>query len=530
MAGAINTTEIPTARMRFAWPWRPYQQRVLDALADHLRDRRLHVVAAPGSGKTILGLEVIRRVGGPAIILSPTRTIRDQWLLRLKDFLPAGAPLPPAWTSRDLDAPAFLTSLTYQALHTRARRGQREASRRSPSAAPTTGELSDVIARFRTLGVGTLVLDEAHHLRRSWWTALHRLAEAIDGLTVVALTATPPYDVTGREWARYEQLCGPIDEEISIPEVVRSRTLCPHQDYVWAVRPLTREMQRVCEYDDLVTRWTDELLRSDELLRAVETHPWLTEPDAHVEELFEDPEFAVSLLLYCRERERKLPPALLRLLGVRTDELPEFSRRFWQVLLQRYLFADSWLPDARRSEQRKAIARRLRKDGLLRNRRLFVEHSDVVTRKLALSPAKLDACVQVHRLEQSLRGDSLRQVVLADFVRDDDLIARDAARPVRLGAWPLLQTLVEASAPGDRTAIALLTGRLVVLHESRVAALADALGIAVATVSVDRPGGMPDGFVRITAPTGGGLVAAFTHLLTAGSIHVLVGTRALLGE
>ena len=51
----------PTATMEFRWPWRPYQRRVLAEIERHLGDRKLHIVAAPGSGKTILGLEVFRR-------------------------------------------------------------------------------------------------------------------------------------------------------------------------------------------------------------------------------------------------------------------------------------------------------------------------------------------------------------------------------------------------------------------------------------------------------------------------------------
>jgi hypothetical protein len=55
--------------LEFRWPWRPYQQRVLDALEEHLADQKLHVVAAPGSGKTCLGLEGFRRLGEPGLVL-----------------------------------------------------------------------------------------------------------------------------------------------------------------------------------------------------------------------------------------------------------------------------------------------------------------------------------------------------------------------------------------------------------------------------------------------------------------------------
>ncbi len=88
--------------MTFRWPWREYQARVLDELPTLLQDGRLHVVAAPGSGKTVVGIELFRRLGLPTVVLSPTRTIRDQWLDRLHDFLPPDQRPGPAWRSADL--------------------------------------------------------------------------------------------------------------------------------------------------------------------------------------------------------------------------------------------------------------------------------------------------------------------------------------------------------------------------------------------------------------------------------------------
>lgn len=69
--------------IQFRHPWRNYQQRVLDELASHLNDRKLHVIAPPGSGKTVLGIEAMLRIGRPTLILSPTITIRNQWIERL---------------------------------------------------------------------------------------------------------------------------------------------------------------------------------------------------------------------------------------------------------------------------------------------------------------------------------------------------------------------------------------------------------------------------------------------------------------
>lgn len=74
----------------FRLSWRSYQARVLSELEAHLGDDHLHVVAPPGSGKTILGLEVVRRLNKPTLILAPTLTIRNQWwrtLIEVKDQL-----------------------------------------------------------------------------------------------------------------------------------------------------------------------------------------------------------------------------------------------------------------------------------------------------------------------------------------------------------------------------------------------------------------------------------------------------------
>ncbi|MBQ8827551.1 MAG: DEAD/DEAH box helicase family protein, partial [Clostridia bacterium] len=56
----------------FHGTFRNYQQHVLDNTEQYLKNGKINIVAAPGSGKTVLGLELIRRIGEPCIILSPT--------------------------------------------------------------------------------------------------------------------------------------------------------------------------------------------------------------------------------------------------------------------------------------------------------------------------------------------------------------------------------------------------------------------------------------------------------------------------
>src|SRR5688572_5188758 len=61
--------------------FRPFQRLALDAFqADRAAGRRsTHLVAPPGSGKTVIGIEMVRRLGRPALVLAPTATIQAQW-------------------------------------------------------------------------------------------------------------------------------------------------------------------------------------------------------------------------------------------------------------------------------------------------------------------------------------------------------------------------------------------------------------------------------------------------------------------
>lgn len=40
-------------------------------------------------------------------------------------------------------------------------------------------------------------------------------------------------------------MCGDIDEEITIPELVKEGSLCPHQDYVYFNYPTAEETKEI---------------------------------------------------------------------------------------------------------------------------------------------------------------------------------------------------------------------------------------------------------------------------------------------
>ncbi len=484
---------------------------MLDALEGHVDDGRFHLIAPPGAGKTSLGIEVVRRLGGRALVLAPTIPIRDQWIERLRDFVgdAADRAWPPTWASTDLRHPEAFTAVTYQAVWAASEQG-REAGE---------GDAETLAALVRTMAISTVVLDEAHHLTQSWWRVI---SEAVAGKHVhlVSLTATPPYDAPGREWRRYEELCGPVDEEVATPELVRSGTLAPHQDFVCLVPPGRQLARTVTERDQAVEAILSRLSRDAVFADEVLAHPWLADTPP-VTDVLDAPEVAAALLAYVRHIGGPGGAGLEDVLGLDRGDAPMLTLRMWQVLLYEYLFGATFT--GRSSEYRDALATELRTQEILWRRELRIGRHRDVERSLALSASKVQACVDVHLAELTARGRHLRQVILTDFIREEALEGPSGSVPTELGAVPVWDALVAAR--GDPSRVALLTGRLQLLASSRVDALAG-MGEALTLESLpNRPGWM-----RVAAARGQSTVDVFTRLLEEGELDTLVGTRSLLGQ
>lgn len=229
----------------FNGTFRKYQQRVLDASKKYYGNNKIHIVAAPGSGKTILGLELISRLKSPCLILSPTNTIKYQWGDRFIDFFLPKGELKDDYISFDLKNIKPLTSITYQALHS--------AMEKIGYEDEDDGFLDysqiDMFELVNNCGIKTICVDEAHHLQNEWQKALEKFIKGLDkDVKIIALTATPPYDASPEEWKRYIEICGEIDEEIFVTELVKERNLCPHQDYIYFNYPTMEENQEFISY------------------------------------------------------------------------------------------------------------------------------------------------------------------------------------------------------------------------------------------------------------------------------------------
>lgn len=505
--------------MHFTGSWRDYQQRVLDEFALHLDDNRINVVAAPGSGKTVLGLELVRRLGRPAILLSPSITIRNQWFERLVPLFMQRSPSE-NFLSHDLSSPAALTSATYQSLH-------------AIWAEEAESRFASLVDWARREGPVTLVLDEAHHLRREWWRALDALIAALDDVRIVALTATPPYDAPLAEWRRFEEACGPVDIEIGIPELVRNGDLCPHQDHVVLSLPSPDLLALLDKRREAVSQVVAELRADDALADAIEAHPWLTHPTEHIEPILDNPTMLSAMLVHLAATGRKLPRAPLELLGVRAETAPMQTERWTEALLNALLY-DLGETSPLNREARQEMAHRLHRLGLIEGERVRLGETKRIVRMMAGDRAKMDSVCEIVRREAETLGDDLRMVLLADHVRADELPRRADASfaPAKLGVATLFETLRREGIAGQTLGV--LTGTLVILPRSACGMLDDLLasrGIDADEVSIS-PLAHCDTHCRLAASGAAkkAVVSLVTELFQRGKITILAGTQALLGE
>lgn len=501
------------ASCHFRHSWRPYQRRVLDAFHQHIEDGHFHIAAAPGAGKTVLGLEALLRLGAPSLVLAPSIAIRDQWLLRLQECFLAAERLP-EWVSDDLERPALLTVGTYQGLHAAQRRLGRTA----------------LVEHLCAAGIGTLVLDEAHHLRQAWWSCLESVKQGLESPWLVALTATPPFDVSQQEWNRYIGLCGPIDAEVSIPELVRAGNLCPHQDYVYFNRPAEDEAARLQRFDSDVRGLLSELVLDTDLIGQLAMLPVVLEPEKQIDALGRRSDFALALAIFLHAAAAEHARALLHVLGLNELRLPSFGREWAAPLLVGLLLGpEAALPPDTPVAQH--LLARLRAIGALELGRIDLRAPPHLLRLLEGSRNKCASIAAVIEFEASHDPYGLRAVVLCDRIREEDFPRLGhAERPLtRLGVVPVFEHLRRMRLPELRLGI--LSGSVVVVPSQALPLLKMQLGDDAPRLTTEPLWHATD-HLRVWLPgTGpGALLAALTALFERGEINVLVGTAALLGE
>ena len=573
----------PFAALKLKGSFRPYQRIALEAFeADRAAGRRsTHLVAPPGSGKTLIGLEIVRRLERPALVLAPTATVAGQWRDKLalftEDPVPYLAPDGPlhvftyqaicqtndpggalreAATERLIaervqvtgtprervraEVAAFTGSArehferdvatAIAQLKRAAARGEGpEAVRFEDLLAPTARER---VAQLLAAGVGTLVLDECHHLASLWGYLVRAVTSELEDVHTIGLTATTPSELSGEEARLYNSLLGPVDFQIPTPAVVRDGHLAPYQELAYFTTPLASEREWLAERHARFAELLDHLHDA---------------PPADQEDLAFGP-WVIGRIRYrdtgdglarvpfstLAARRPELARAGLRYLTSAGLELPDDAPRGegwrepptiddWLVLISDYALGCLRAHPGEAAEQRfSELQVALRDLGFVLTRQGVRRGGSEVDRVLTASAAKPLGAIEILAAEAETRGDSLRAVILCDTERGE---RQPEGSPLALsgGARGVLRAL-----GGDiRTAALrplLVTGSTVACLPDDAPRFAEGLGAAESQLE--------DGLTLLSTPGWDtrSWVGSAGRALAEGMTQVMVSTRALLGE
>ncbi|MDX1989445.1 MAG: DEAD/DEAH box helicase family protein [Candidatus Obscuribacter sp.] len=311
------------SHLSFRYPLRRYQTEILDLVDEKLKngEREIHIVAPPGAGKTIIGLQLIANFKRPALILAPNTTIQSQWGQKLDLFLPPDQvdfgcqdiigthedkPLKPVtvMTYQVLSTPGkeqeYLTKLSHRSwvdelvkgrglsigeaelrilelLQNNPKAHQKEMSRHGSRLRKKLADIMDLNEVLHPNAVGLLqalrrqkfkliLFDECHHLTDYWAAIMLHLIKYLDDPLVIGLTGTPPEKKSSSQEGRYVSLVGAIDYQVPTPALVKEGGLAPFQDLVYFVEPTAREFDFLEEQHEEFHKLLEELCGADWLM------------------------------------------------------------------------------------------------------------------------------------------------------------------------------------------------------------------------------------------------------------------------
>ena len=576
----MDDDERPLDGWRFPGTLRTYQADALETVPD-VAGEPLHIVAPPGSGKTLLGLLFAIRSGRRAVVLAPTTTIRAQWARAAESLDGATGAV-----SEDPHAPGDVTVLTYQALSVlesaspltgvaideweqelvaggrseadaaawlEALRGSNESAYRSGIArrsrnlrrrlARTEPEvLASVlhpnaialVERLVAHGVETIVLDECHHLLDHWALVVAYLAARIrdeGGVPLlIGLTATLPSTEDADAYDLYTSLLGDVDYEVPTPAVVKEGNLAPYRDAVWFTTPDAAELDFLRRHERELGALVEELFATDEGVGFVAAilQPGDPQADADVRlaaAFADDFTIAEAASRMLARSAPELPVVALLPADALDGPATEQSLR----LLARFAL-DRLLPDEARVADWDRVKAIIADFGFVLTDRGIRRGRDPLDTVLASSTSKDAAAAEILAGELlRAEGYAVKAVVVTDFATHGN---RRGSGKVRAGALRCFDALVGDPRLGGLRPVLVTAQHLrIAIRDADILlpALADELDLPELTTEyVD---GSPDVVeVDVRGAGSAAVVEAVSNLVTEGLVRAIVGTRALLGE
>lgn len=581
--------ERPLSAWRFDGELRAYQREVLAQLQPTPTTRALHIVAPPGSGKTLLGILLAARAGARTLVLTPTVTIRQQWVATARSVADDESRV----SQRHQDILDF-TALTYQSVSVtgdsspfellarehwldeltetgrstaaaatwlaqlevtnparyrtgikhRAARVRRQFARAAPSelARVLHPNALALIDRIVAAGIDTVVLDECHHLLDHWALVVAylvgRIREAGGRGLLIGLTATLPSPDDGRAFENYSALLGDVDYEVPTPAVVKEGHLAPYRDWVWFTEPTDHEAAFVRQAGQRLGELVDQILGSPDglgfLTNALNASaPPLSVPLSTADRLAY--QSGINAALTVDFTAARTAGSVLRVVAPEhplTALLPEqlFPTATSDDLLSvvaRFAL-DTLLPNPAAQAQWRYLKAALADYGLHLTDRGIRRGRNPLEKTLATSAAKDRAAVEILRTELATHtGNRMRAVVVTDVVASGN--ARGDLGFSAPGAKRVFGLLASDHALAGLRPV-LLTANHLWVRQNDAEYLANRLSsLLQAEVS---PSDATANATELTVHSvgTGRLVGAVSTLITRGEVRILVSTRGLLGE
>lgn len=495
---------------KFKGEFRKYQQRVLDNAKEHLNDNHIHIVAAPGSGKTILGLELICRLGENTLVLSPNLGIRNQWKQRFEEsFINEGDNIDDI-ISFSLKEIKFITSITYQSLYAAFNKLDTDVD----DERNVSYEGFELINTIKKSGIKTICLDEAHHLQSEWQRALENfLKELGPAYKVIALTATPPYDSNKSQWDKYISVCGTIDEEIFVPELVKEGNLCYHQDYIYFNYPSKEEMNLINKFDKKINDFIRELHNEGLIHRLARENKAFLGREEFLDICFDDEDNFIGFLRILEEGKEKAPTNINKIFLSKYNYIKgkkgDIEKGFIFIHNHKELFPEDLY---------ETILDKLKKYHFLYKNKINMSPNQK-NKKLAIqSVAKLESIEKICVAEYDNLASELRMLILGDYIKKEFLSDIGSNNKItQIGIIPIFETIRRSL--GGKAKIGVLTGSLVILAKN-----------TITDNSLSYRELIDDYIIYEGFSNSSHMVSLLTEAFKLGKIEILIGTKSLLGE
>lgn len=379
---------------------RKYQKAMLEDFDKKLvlGKKHFHYVSPPGSGKTILGLEMFRRIGEKAVVFSPNSAIQSQWIAKLSALSNE------ITSSTDPFSSSDLLSLTYQSIAVK----KRDTDELHENSQKILENLKD-----RKL----IILDECHHLVNFWAEVLKDFIS--DDFYVIGLTATPPIHRNTEEVNTYMSILKEVDMQVPLPAVVKEGNLAPFQDLVYLTKASENELKLI---DSASKKYGEVLKELEDLDPPLTSLPIWVEmrleefktPRGRVvafdELLLEKPDLAIAFVRYAKKINNEIPLSVILI-----DEMEDVLTLSDMILILED-YAINYLQNTKEGDSYyKKLKSALKDLGFSFRKNAIVDLKNTVSSVLGLSSNKIKAMEAILEHEHLYMQEDLRALVLTDF-------------------------------------------------------------------------------------------------------------------